>query len=365
MTSSRPPSFMPMFHPNCPECEAIDVVALSRRQCLLRDSHRCVVTGCFDRDEARRRIQANAETAEPILDDSGQPLEPGTVFAALEIAYILPPALVHRQPQTTTPNRERMRELALQVLGLLDSDIAGILAGDTYGPANALIMTHDCHVEFSQFRLQFEPIDPLVGPPGIYCIGCLDTEKVRLFTEPLYRALPTAPNIRSPDVRLLAVHSAICDILSQSHAGTYINQILLNTSSPHEVMDHRLHTQHVHEADLLHRGMDNSAAAAGPGPDPGADLSREADEVNGHGAAERQHGPLNNDGLQVSGAVAAGQAPNSLQHDHDDGAGERSRQQQPPRRAPDRRRHAHRHQGSRLDGAGGIQRPSAQRREGR
>jgi 5-methylcytosine-specific restriction endonuclease McrA len=64
-----------------------------RRDCLIRDRHRCVISRSFDRDEARRRVTKDG--AQAAQDDEGTLLsEEGNTFATLEVAHIIPHSLM-------------------------------------------------------------------------------------------------------------------------------------------------------------------------------------------------------------------------------------------------------------------------------
>ena len=64
-----------------------------RRDCLIRDRHRCIISGTFDRVEATKRVARNGD--EEAQDDGGNLLkdESGT-FAPLEVAHIIPHSLM-------------------------------------------------------------------------------------------------------------------------------------------------------------------------------------------------------------------------------------------------------------------------------
>lgn len=69
-------------------------LATLRRDCLIRDRHRCVISRVFDRDEAIRRVSRHGDhNAE---DDDGKLLkeESGT-FIPLEVAHVIPHSLMN------------------------------------------------------------------------------------------------------------------------------------------------------------------------------------------------------------------------------------------------------------------------------
>lgn len=83
-------------------------LASLRRDCLIRDRHRCVISRTFDRDEAVRRVSRDGD--DNAQDDEGNLLhkESGT-FAPLEVAHIIPHSLVTVSNGTT----ELVRRLPL------------------------------------------------------------------------------------------------------------------------------------------------------------------------------------------------------------------------------------------------------------
>lgn len=61
-----------------------------RRDCLVRDRYRCVITRRFDSEEANKRLEKDGDEA---TDDDGMPLANEVVFERLEVAHILPHSL--------------------------------------------------------------------------------------------------------------------------------------------------------------------------------------------------------------------------------------------------------------------------------
>lgn len=91
-----------------PVVGSVERVASLRRDCLVRDRHRCVISRDFDMKEAERRIEESGY--DYASDDQGQLLkeqEPGS-FAELEVAHILPHSLM-----TTTGNPELVGEFLI------------------------------------------------------------------------------------------------------------------------------------------------------------------------------------------------------------------------------------------------------------
>jgi hypothetical protein len=67
-------------------------VATLRRDCLIRDGYRCVISHAFDWEEAARRIESDEDNAK---DDDGNLLkDEGQQSEDLEVAHILPHSLM-------------------------------------------------------------------------------------------------------------------------------------------------------------------------------------------------------------------------------------------------------------------------------
>ncbi|CVL09111.1 uncharacterized protein FMAN_14250 [Fusarium mangiferae] len=201
---------------------SVERVASLRRDCLVRDRHRCVISRDFDMKEAERRIEESGY--DYASDDQGQLLkeqEPGS-FAELEVAHILPHSLM-----TTTGNPElnKSKETALAILDMFDHDIVHLIEGpDIDRSRNALTLKIDLHRQFGNFKVFFEP----TNQPHSYRIDSTLRQPFRNPIFPVNRTFFLTPErtIDPPSARLLAVHNAICQILHLSAAGNYIDSIL-------------------------------------------------------------------------------------------------------------------------------------------
>ncbi|KAF5696737.1 transposase [Fusarium mundagurra] len=205
-----------------PVVGSVERVASLRRDCLVRDRHRCVISRDFDMKEAERRIEESGY--DYASDDQGQLLkeqEPGS-FAELEVAHILPHSLM-----TTTGNPElnKSKETALAILDMFDHDIVHLIEGpDIDRSRNALTLKIDLHRQFGNFKVFFEP----TNQPHSYRIDSTLRQPFRNPIFPVNRTFFLTPErtIDPPSARLLAVHNAICQILHLSAAGNYIDSIL-------------------------------------------------------------------------------------------------------------------------------------------
>ncbi|CAK44086.1 uncharacterized protein An01g11840 [Aspergillus niger] len=198
-------------------------VSVLRKDCLVRDHHRCVISRKFDIVEARKR---NAEDGDNCKDDNGNLLSSSSrgEFQYLEVAHILPYSLT-TLAQGESELSEAKRKV-FRILDMFDPGLSHRLDGPNIDrPINALTLTLDYHRLFSGFQIYFEP----TGRPHEYKIDSL--EESTFLRDPFFpvtRTLSLSPNqsIDSPDPRLLRVHCAIAHIMKLSGAGDYIEKVL-------------------------------------------------------------------------------------------------------------------------------------------
>ncbi|KAL2000371.1 hypothetical protein VTN02DRAFT_3208 [Thermoascus thermophilus] len=196
-------------------------ISLLRRDCLVRDHHRCVVTQKFDISEARKRLAKDKNCK----DDDGKLLrtEPRDNFQYLEVAHILPHSLTKIAPGDADLTDSKKN--VLRILDMFDPGITHLIDGPKIdSPSNALTLTFDCHRLFGEFQIYFEP----TGRPYEYKIDSMESDFLRDPLFPVTRTLMLSPNrtIDPPSPRFLAVHRAIAHILKLGGAGDYIEQIL-------------------------------------------------------------------------------------------------------------------------------------------
>ncbi|KHN98980.1 uncharacterized protein MAM_03442 [Metarhizium album ARSEF 1941] len=190
-----------------------------RGDCLVRDRHRCVISGNFDTTHAVKLMQ---ECGGDAVDDQGSPLL-GETFEALEVAHILPHSLTQRNPGSEL---DKSRIATLEILNMFDSDVAYLIEGPEIDrPRNALSLTHNLHLFFGEFKIFFEPVEDLANTykidtflPYLILNGLLPKTRTLFITE--------QHTIDPPSPRLLAIHRAIAHILHLSAAGLYIERIL-------------------------------------------------------------------------------------------------------------------------------------------
>ncbi|KAI0870105.1 hypothetical protein GGS24DRAFT_493251 [Hypoxylon argillaceum] len=195
-------------------------LSVLRRDCLIRDRHRCVISRVFDLAEADERY----DTPGGAQDDDGNLLadEPDDP-AYLEVAHILPHSL-------TQVNREGKldpsKKLALAILDMFDVGVADLIQSPKIDrPRNAITLTPQHHLSFSSFKVYFEPVP---NTDHTYTIKTFHKQNyVRRAPFPVTRELylTSERTIEPPSRRLLAIHCAIAHILHLSGAGDYIDKI--------------------------------------------------------------------------------------------------------------------------------------------
>ncbi|KAE8384180.1 hypothetical protein BDV23DRAFT_189479 [Aspergillus alliaceus] len=196
-------------------------ISFLRRDCLIRDRHRCVVSRKFDITEARRRL-ANNEKCE---DDNGKLLEtePRDNFQYLEVAHILPHCLT--KVASADGDLTDSKRSVLRILDMFDPGITHLIDGPNIdSPSNALTLTLENHRLFGEFQIYFESTDR----PHEYKIYSVESGFLSDPFFPVTRALTRSPNdtINLPSPRLLSIHRAIAHILKLSGAGEYIEKIV-------------------------------------------------------------------------------------------------------------------------------------------
>ncbi|KAK2864958.1 hypothetical protein FQN49_004046 [Arthroderma sp. PD_2] len=218
-----------------------------RRDCLIRDHHRCVVSRAFDRPEASKRTGRDGPNAK---DDDGQQLvSVSGRFASLEVAHIIPHSLMSTASSGDTSELSESKRSALAILRMFDPSAVHLIEGSEIDrPTNAITLTHDIHELFGDFKFYFEEMDPTVNPNYTYRI---DSREVYSFNRPeglpMTRTLLLSPNhtIDPPSSRLLGIHRAISIILHLSGAGEYIDRIIRDMEDVHVRSDGSTELSHI------------------------------------------------------------------------------------------------------------------------
>ncbi|KAF7116757.1 hypothetical protein CNMCM5793_005314 [Aspergillus hiratsukae] len=137
-----------------------------RRDCLVRDRHRCVITRKFDAAEAEKRFERDDDNAK---DDDGNTLgSEDETFATLEVAHIIP----HFMPFTNEEGERKLesshimassdpwltisqaesKQIAHRILSMFNPAAVNLINGPNIDrPMNALTLTPDLHRAFGKF----------------------------------------------------------------------------------------------------------------------------------------------------------------------------------------------------------------------
>ncbi|OQV11251.1 hypothetical protein CLAIMM_15113 [Cladophialophora immunda] len=207
-----------------------------RRDCLVRDHHRCVISRSFDCDEATSRIFQDGTYG--AQDDEGTPLRnKSNTFTTLEVAHILPHSLTTFSSGEQELVDESKRK-ALAILDMFDDGVVRLIEGsDIDRTRNAITLTMRFHRLFSRFQVYFERqgnqlyayrIDPVRD--NFVRRSILSIESRTLFTT-------GAKTIDPPSARFLAVHAAIARVLYLSGAGRHIDKILYDLDHKNVMAD--------------------------------------------------------------------------------------------------------------------------------
>ncbi|KAI9771423.1 MAG: hypothetical protein M1840_002043 [Geoglossum simile] len=196
-----------------------------RATCLIRDQHRCVISGLFDRATAQERSS--------FVDDGGLPLTDGGVIST-EVSHIIPHALGE---EATREDSSHTQEKAIfwDVMKLFNPRAEQLLDGvEIDRPFNAMTLSVDLHKTFGglEWYLEEDDIDP---QPNAYIFKASPGRRRLILNSifwpqhPRRRVVFTGAGDNSidlPDAGLLARHRACSIILGMSGAGDYIEKLL-------------------------------------------------------------------------------------------------------------------------------------------
>ncbi|EGE05178.1 hypothetical protein TEQG_04196 [Trichophyton equinum CBS 127.97] len=198
-------------------------LSVLRRDCLIRDHHRCVVTRQFDLTEAIERGDGDSEPK----DDDGRPLA-GTL-ARLEVAHIIPHSIMSSKTVDGEPELSASKKTALSILNMFDPGVIHLIEGSNIDrPSNAISLAADLHTCFGLFKLTFEAVDSVTSTDHTYTINSSNALVRSSYNLPVTQTLLLSPHhtIDPPSVKLLALHRAIARVLELSAAGAYIDRII-------------------------------------------------------------------------------------------------------------------------------------------
>ncbi|KAL6247174.1 hypothetical protein RBB50_005517 [Rhinocladiella similis] len=194
-----------------------------RKQCLIRDRYRCVISRKLDDTEAKARW---AKYGPDSKDEDGLLLK-DEIPGFLQVAHILPHSLTSSSKNSQL---SESKKIALEILKMFDSDACSLIAGKAIdGPANAMSLTLDWHQRFGAFEISFQPSNN--QSPHSYKIDYADPnypfrDPVLPVVRQLYMTSSNTKTIDPPSPRLLAIHHAIACILHLSGAGDYIDHVI-------------------------------------------------------------------------------------------------------------------------------------------
>ncbi|OJD11710.1 hypothetical protein ACJ73_09490 [Blastomyces percursus] len=198
-------------------------LSVLRRDCLIRDHHRCVVTRQFNLTEAIERGDRDSE----LKGDDDHPLT--GPFARLEVAHIIPHSIMSSKTADGEPELSASKKTALSILNMFDPGVIHLIEGSNIDrPSNAISLAADLHTCFGLFKLTFEAVDSITSTDHTYTINSSNALVRSSYNLPVTRALLLSPHhtIDPPSLKLLALHRAIARILELSAAGTYIDRII-------------------------------------------------------------------------------------------------------------------------------------------
>ncbi|EGE86673.1 uncharacterized protein BDCG_16117 [Blastomyces dermatitidis ER-3] len=197
-----------------------------RRDCLIRDHNRCVVTQAFNLHEAKTRDRLHANPK----DDDDQPLSFGRGDVdELEVAHIIPHSILSAKFIDGELQLSESKKTALSVLSMFDPGVIPLIEGSGIDhPTNAITLSKSVHTQFGLFEISFEAMDSSNHPQNTYTIHSSSRVLSQLYNLPVTRTLLLSPNltIDPPSAKLLAIHRAIAIIIALSAAGEYMDQIL-------------------------------------------------------------------------------------------------------------------------------------------
>lgn len=207
-----------------------------RGVCLTRDRHRCVITRAFDLAQLQTRRRNP-----PAKDDDGNLLDAAGTYNYLEVAHIIPFAMMKNDSsgfvcipilfliynlanKIKKKQQSESKTAALNILNMFDVGVRHLIEGVNIDrPRNALTLTPDMHRLFGNFDIFFERVE---DRPHTYRIDACDPFLKAQFGLPIVRSFLIHDSIDPPSERLLALHSAVGHVLHLSGAGDYINRIL-------------------------------------------------------------------------------------------------------------------------------------------
>ncbi|PGH33961.1 hypothetical protein GX50_03198 [[Emmonsia] crescens] len=129
-------------------------LSVLRRDCLIRDHRRCVVTRQFDLTEA---IERGDREPEP-KDDHDRPL--AGPLARLEVTHIITHSIMSSKTTDGEPELSASKKTALSIVNMFDPSVIHVIEGSNIdNTSNAISLADDLQMCFGLFKLTFEADD--------------------------------------------------------------------------------------------------------------------------------------------------------------------------------------------------------------
>ncbi|KAE8356841.1 hypothetical protein BDV28DRAFT_126299 [Aspergillus coremiiformis] len=147
-------------------------ISTLRRDCLVRDRHRCIITQKFDLLEGADREKKDGPD---FKDDDGKLLRlEGDEMAVLEVAHIIPHSLMLLTNIDGEQKLAEPKQMAYKILKMFNPTIVPLIGGtDIDRPMNALTLDCGLHKFFGKFEIVFEHI----GLPHTYKIDYIKQDR--------------------------------------------------------------------------------------------------------------------------------------------------------------------------------------------
>lgn len=186
-----------------------------RRLCLLRDGHRCVMTGFFDKEFLTRERKARRR-------------QPAAFGARVEAAHIIPHSL-NAIAAPGAPLHEA-KHFIWQIMNMFDPGVSRVLEGSAIdSPANAMLLASELHDEFGRLRCYMEE---LPGRPNMYAVKTVRGATAlppgfapRPIVTLRNHELEGTEHAYLPLPRLLKIHAACCKMMQMAAAAEYVESL--------------------------------------------------------------------------------------------------------------------------------------------
>lgn len=216
------PTPSPSTHPSRPSMDLLqaDIAAMlreapknhsdARKQALVRDNYRCVLSGVVD----AASYEASATLQEMVQAN------PGMDAAPTRCSYILPEYLNQGLGDPYRLDASASVWTLLQCFGEVNP--AELNGEGVHSLGNILTLGNSCHESFDRLRIWLEPVE---GTKHQYLIG-RGLPGYHSHLAPTVTFTTDHPELPLPDRRYLALHAACAKVVHMSGAAHLINKIL-------------------------------------------------------------------------------------------------------------------------------------------